>query len=373
MSQTAALLTDSLRHLRSRYLFWISIALSALGALALFGTYSFTPEGIRFLWMRPWENPTLASGTDGPRQMVAGVFNGFFVRFWLSWGVLILALVSTASVLPDFLRSGAIDTALAKPISRIKLFLVKVFGSLLFVMIQVAVGVVLAYLLIGIRFGMWIPESLLAIPLITLQFFYLYCFAALIAVLTRSTLASLIGTMLIWFAIFIVQFVTNQFQENIASIQAQGEVFRTRVAQTQQLAADEGRELNNFEQFRIEQYQKRIEESDKAVNGWPGTWNTRLQRLELVVPKTGDIKKILANKVKAPMGSEMMSLFFDLNSDEFRPSNIDEDEWSAQLEAGAAGESAVRNVDTWVSIGSSLAVSGLALAFATLIFRRRDF
>ncbi len=373
MSQTTTLLIDSLRHLRSRYLFWISLALSALGAVALFGTYSFTPEGIRILWFRPIENAELVAGSDGPRMMVAGIFNGFFVRFWLSWGVMILALVSTASVLPDFLRSGAIDTALAKPISRVKLFLVKVFGSLLFVLFQVAVGVVLAYLLIGLRFDMWIHGALWAIPLITLQFLYLYCFAALIAVLTRSTLASLIGTILIWFMVFIVQFAANQFQENAATVRAQSELFRTRITQTETLADEENRELNNFEQFRINQYNKRIIESEKAINGWLGTWDNRLQRIELGVPKTGDIRRILANKVKAPIATEMMSLFIDVNSDEFRPPNVDEDEWSAQIQAGDEGKRAVRDVDTWVSIGSSLGVSFLALGFATLVFVRRDF
>lgn len=372
MSQTAAILVDSIRHLRSRYLFWISLILSALAAFALFGTYSFTPEGLRILWFRPLENPSLASGTDGPRQMVSGLFNGVFIKLWLAWGVIILALISTSSVLPDFLRSGAIDASLAKPISRVKLLLLKVVGSLSFVLLQVSVGVGLAYLLMGVRFDMWIHASLLAIPLITLQFFYLYCFAALLAVLTRSTLASLIGTVLLWFAVFIVQFVSSQFNENATAYRTMRETYKTRIEQLHQAAEADQRELTIFEQTRVGWYATQIEENNKVLK-WLEPWEGRLEMVELMVPKTGDVRKILAERVKAPISNDFMSLFFDLGGDDFRPSGVDEEEWETSMAASNRGQEAVRDVNAWRSIGSSLAVSCLALSLATAIFVRRDF
>ncbi len=372
MSQSAAILIDSLRHLRSRYLFWISLVLSALAAFVLFGTYSFTPEGIRFLWFSPIENQSLAAGTPGPRQMVSGVFNGVFIKLWLAWGVIILALISTASVLPEFLRSGAIDAALAKPISRIKLFLLKVAGSLLFVLLQVAVGVGLAYVLMGFRFDMWIHASLLAIPLITLQFLYLYCFAALIAVLTRSTLASLIGTVLLWFAVFIVQFVSNQFQENATAMRTLRDTFETRIEQVEGNARDEGRDPTPFETTRLGWYREQVTQTDQTLS-WMEPWERRFGLVELFVPKTSDIRHIIAQRVRAPISNDFMSLFVDFEDDGIRPSSVDEEEWAASLDASDQGQEAVRDVNPWISIGSSLAVSGLALALATLVFARRDF
>ena len=57
---------------------------------------------------------------------------------------------------------------------------------------------------------MWLHESLLAIPLISLQFFYLYSISVLIAVIARSTLASLLGTVLFWFMVFMIQFLPTR-------------------------------------------------------------------------------------------------------------------------------------------------------------------
>ena len=220
MMQVLAILNDSLRELKGRSLFWITLIISAFAAFALLGSIGFNQEGWRILWFETIKSDVLRAGTPASRDVMAGLFNGFFVKFWLGWGAIILALISTSSVMPEFLASGAIDLSLAKPISRLKLFLVKVFGACLFVTVQVAVSALLAYVLVGLKAGIWLHTSLLAIPLITLQFLYLYAMSVLVAVTTRSTLASLLMTILFWFIVFIAQFATNQMNSMLTQNQA---------------------------------------------------------------------------------------------------------------------------------------------------------
>src|SRR5262249_47022240 len=123
-------------------------------------------------------------------------------KLWLTWAATILALVSTASIIPDFVGSGAIELSLSKPIGRARLFLTKYLAALLFVALQVGLFSVLAFLVVGIRGESWVPELFLAIPLVLLMFSYLYSFCALIGLLTRSTIAALLLTILVWVLIF---------------------------------------------------------------------------------------------------------------------------------------------------------------------------
>jgi hypothetical protein len=71
--------------------------------------------------------------------------------------------------------------------------------------------VVLTFLVVGLRWGVWLPGYLFAIPLVVLLFSYLYCISALVAVVTRSTVAAVLLTMLAWMAFTGVQTVDDLF------------------------------------------------------------------------------------------------------------------------------------------------------------------
>lgn len=371
MIQTFAILNDSLRQLRSRYLFWVTLLISAFAAAALFATYSFNEQGIRFLWFKTWNNSMIRAGAPGSRDFVSFLFNGVFVKFWLAWGTIILAIISTSSILPDFLASGAVDVSLAKPISRVRLFATKVVGALLFVALQVGVSVGLAYLIIGLKFGFWLHAALWAIPLITLQFFYLYAFSALVAVVTRSTLASLIGTALFWFVVFIVQFASNQIQAGIAQNQTMLEQNEARIAAAHQRARDENRELGILERGMLGRLESRAGDA-RATLEMIRPWGRHLEIGELFIPKTGDIQRIIANQARAPIISEFLGLM-QVDTDQHRPQGMDREEWRANQDASAAAQRAVRRVDPTESLASSIGVTLVILGVATLIFHRRDF
>ena len=111
-------------------------------------------------------------------------------------------LISTAGMIPDLVSGGTVDLILSKPIGRLRLFLTKYVAGLLFVALQASVFVVGAFLVIGVRGEAWRPSILLAVPIIVAFYSYLFCICAMIGMTTRSTMASLLGTLLIWLCVF---------------------------------------------------------------------------------------------------------------------------------------------------------------------------
>lgn len=367
--QIGAILLDSLRLLRSRSLFWLTLGLSALAAVVLFGTYSFNDQGMRVLRFSTIENPLLVAGSPGARQFVAYMFNSIYVYWWLSWGAIVLAVLSTASILPEFLSSGSIELSLAKPISRFALLFWRVVGALLFVLLQTSVGVGVAYLLMGLKFGIWIHESLWAIPLITLQFFYLFCISTLLAVLTRSTLVCVIGTVLFWLVIAVLQFASSKLTEVSAQTARVLEIQTRRIEIIRRNAADDHREPNEAESKRIAEAQGQVDQIQPVHDGMI-RWASRMDAVVLPLPKTGDVQKILARLAKAPTTNEFFAL---LTQGKGPRRGMNDEDFADAMDASTEGQKAARNVDTARSIATSLAFSGACLALAALRFRRRDY
>jgi ABC-type transport system involved in multi-copper enzyme maturation permease subunit len=203
MTKTFALFLDSYRELNAKRLFWIVLLLSALvvGAFSLIGVRN---GAITVLWFdTPFSGPALQMLK--PAMLYKLMFSYFGIGFWLTWLANILALISTAGIFPDFMAGGSIDLYLSKPISRFYLFLTKYIGGLLFVTLQVTIFAVCSFFLIGFRGHQWEPAIFLSIPLVVLVFSYLFSFCVLLGVLTRSTIAALLLTLLFWFAIWGVQ------------------------------------------------------------------------------------------------------------------------------------------------------------------------
>jgi len=374
VKQGISILTDSLRLLRSRHLFWLCLGLSLLASVVLFGTYSFNDKGLRVLLFKTWENPELTAGSEGARLFVAYMFNSIFVGFWLSWGAIILGVLSTASILPEFLSSGSIELYLSKPMSRIALLFWRVLGSLLFVLLQSAAGVLLAYLLMGFKFGVWLHEALWAVPLLTLQFFYLYSVSALLAVITRSTLACVIGTMLFWLAVFVIQFSSNRLTQISGETGKLIELARTRIESIEHRVRDAGREMTEGERRAIGQAKEQIDRMT-PMHEPTHRWARRMEAVKLVVPKTGDIQKIIANIANAPTANELAAAanLGGAADQHLKDRGMSDDELNDTKQAGAAGARAIRVVDATKSIASSSAVSLSMLGLAAFLFRRRDF
>lgn len=242
MTQTYAILLDAYRELNAKKLFWIVLALSGL-VVVVFALIGNNDRGITFLhWTFDFE---FVSTKFIPQdQFYKIIFVNFGLAFWLTWIATALALVSTASIFPDFLAGGAIELALSKPIGRLRLFLTKYAAGLLFVLLQVGVFTLASFLVIGLRGGSWEPRILLAIPIVVLVFSYLYSVLVLVGVLWRSTIAALLVTLLVWFMIFLVNAadttllaIRTQTQLRVEAQGRQADELRTKVKELEARAA----------------------------------------------------------------------------------------------------------------------------------------
>lgn len=374
MRQIAAILLDSYRELRSRSLFWISLAISILTPLLLLGLIGFDETGWKVLWFSSNESPMLREGTPGARDLVLWLFGGALIWWWLTWGAIVMALIATSSTIPEFVTSGSIDLSLAKPIGRMKLYLTKLTASTLFVLMQAIVTVALAYVLMGLRFGHWIHEAWLAVPLVMLQYFYLFVVMSFVGLMTRSTLASLLAILVFWGVISLVQFASNQLDRAEAELRSSVELAEQRIADIRTTASEQNRELTSTEDWRVERAQSQIDQSQSVLSSL-GRWPRIINAVELVVPKTGDIQKIIAESVDAPtFGELIMSLQgFDSQMMAEMTGSNDPEQMRDMQEAGVEGSRAVRSVNAWVSIGSSLGFTLLVLLASLWIFMRRDF
>ncbi|HMN40035.1 MAG TPA: ABC transporter permease [Phycisphaerales bacterium] len=228
MRQTLAIFLDAYRELNSKKLFWIvmSISLAIVIALAL---PSNNDRGVSFFGMT-LELPFLSTRAVSPKGFYVQLFSSVGVGLWLTWGAAILALISTAGVIPDFISGGVVDLQLAKPIGRLRLFLTRYLSALLFVGLQATVFVAGMFLVIGLRGGAWRPGVLLAIPIVLVFFSYLFCICVLIGMVTRSTLMALLGTALIWLFIWAIGTTEQVFLDQTVASQRQVQSMRGQVS-----------------------------------------------------------------------------------------------------------------------------------------------
>lgn len=195
MNAVLALLLDAYREMNAKRMFWIVLILSGV-MVAAFAGVGLTPTGVTiFGWQAPMD---FGTNFYTPATFYKLMFVTLGIHLWIAWAAMILAIISTSGIFPDFLASGSVDLYLARPIGRLRLFLVKYACGLLFVALQVGVFSVASFLVIGLRGGVWEPGLLLAIPLAVLMFSYLFSVCALVGVVTRSTITALLMTLLFW-------------------------------------------------------------------------------------------------------------------------------------------------------------------------------
>lgn len=196
LTQTWAMLVDSYRELNSKKLFWITMLLSGLVA-GVFAAVGIDEQGVKLLYWHlpsgPWTSHLIS-----PAKFYKYVFSAIAIPMWLAWAAMILAVVSTASIFPDFLSSGSVDLYLSRPLSRLRLFLTKYVMGLLFVGLQVFAFTAACFLVIGFRGGEWELSLFLAVPIVTAMFSFLFSLSVLFGTLTRSTIAAVMLTMLCW-------------------------------------------------------------------------------------------------------------------------------------------------------------------------------
>ncbi|CAN5562248.1 ABC transporter permease subunit [soil metagenome] len=134
-----------------------------------------------------------------------------YVQLLLAGGIadtlgVLLALLWTAGFLPTFLEPQAATVLLAKPAPRWTLLFGKYLGVVLFVALQATLFVGGTWFALGLKTGVWNLHYWLAVPLLALNFAVFYAVSVFLAVATRSTIASLFGTLMVWLLCWAINF-----------------------------------------------------------------------------------------------------------------------------------------------------------------------
>lgn len=387
ITQTWALFVDAYRELNAKKLFWITMILSGLLVLA-FAAVGINAQGITiFHWEIPFGlNTTIISKEMFYKQLL---FTNLGIRVWLGWGAAILALVSTAGMIPDFVTGGSLPVMLAKPISRLRLFLTKYVTGLLFVALQVTVFCTASFFVLGIRANVWEPSLFIAIPLVIAFFSYLFCVCALIGLITRSTIAALIFTALFWFGLFAV----NTAEQGLLTFRMFTE---QRVEQYEQLVADERArmESSNGEsrsgimnalrdgmitpegrQERVERLETRLADVQSSANT-VAKWHNGLWITKTLLPKTTETVQ-LTERTLVDMAELEQMMLDDGDAGQNMPDMSSEDrELGVRVDQDQLARDIVREQrerSVWWIVGTSLCFQAVVLAIACWIFCRRDY
>jgi len=389
MIQTFALLVDAYRELNSKKLFWITMILSGV-VVAAFAALGINENGLTLLWFEIGDfNGFLTSATLPPDQLYKSLFANFGITFWLSWIATILALVSTSSMIPDFIASGAIELTLSKPIARLRLFLTKFAVGLLFVGLQVLTFSAACFVVIGVRGGAWEPGVFLAVPIVLLFFSYLFAVCVLFGLLTRSTIASLLLTLLFWFLCFGINatevLVLNGRESNVVlaeSLEARIGRMEANTTKLLRTPPDDGTAETREPPTRaeLESANPRIAEArtdlEKLRKNYQ-PWDTAAKvfvSVKTLLPKTGETVDLIDRWLVDEMN---LGRTFGEDDDDSeagssgpafaRLSRADQQKVTKRLETIYKTRSV-----TWV-IGTSIIFEFLILALSARIFTRRDF
>lgn len=376
MSVFLALLHDAYRELNARKLFWITLAISGI-VVFTYASIGFNESGVSMLFgFKQIDSEYLNSGSRWARALYMGIFSDFIVTIWLSWVAVILALISTCTIFPDFLAGGAIDVVLSKPIHRVTLFAMKYLSSLLFVVLQVTLFCVGIFLCVGWRLGEWNWTIFAAIPLVTIFFSYLYSMSVLTAVLTRSAITSLLLTLLFWFSLWGVQTAEGSLKQFRIRFQVVAETAQSRIDRIESNLAELDDPDNPAHAAARADVERRLEDArrekadadnaEAALSDWHGPVETML----FVLPKTGQTIGLLSRWLKDPDGLSITAMMRgDMSgsgSSTFFPDKTDV-EMTRRLEAQ------LDEVPIWYIIGTSLCFEAVVLGAACVVFVRRDF
>lgn len=411
LRQTTAMLLDAYRELNAKKMFWITLVLSALVVLSI-ACVGINDKGISVLW---WTFPVgvFNSTIVSPAFFYKLIFINFGFKIWLTWAATILALVSTASLIPDFVAGGSIDLVLSKPIARLRLFLTKYATGLLFVGLQVAVFAAASFLVIGFRGHAWEWKIFLAVPLVLLFFSYLYCFCALIGLLTRSTIAALLLTILFWFVIFIVHAAEQSLltfklnsEDRIAAIETRLKPLAESIAKQQSAIQeiskgpdDEAESARTTREAKMATMQAslsglelRQQNSTASLKDYQNSqvllsrWHTAVFSLKTVLPKTAETMDILQNSLTSLDELAKLENAQDERREEHmaqrrRPDGANPDRADSPDRRDEPMSRAVerkleeitRGRSVWWILGTSIAFEAAVLGIACFIFSRRDF
>lgn len=195
---TWILLLDVLKVLRSRRLFWLATVITILIAL-VFASIDLNTEGISiFFGALSLESDLFANLGAVTDRAYGMLFSHFFVGFWLSTGSVMLALVATSSIVPDFLTEGSSALTATRPVSRAKIYLVLSLAAVLFAILQALIFCTMAFAAIFWRLGEVNFTVFWPVLLVPLTVLVLQSFGNWFALRSKAGLMALLAAISLW-------------------------------------------------------------------------------------------------------------------------------------------------------------------------------
>ena len=392
--QTAAMFVDAVRDLRAGRLFWVALIISAVLPLSLL-VIGINESGLT-VFGRTLETNALTSDQISLGRLYMLIFAILGVPLWLTWGATILAIVSTAGMIPQFLTSGTVEFSLAKPIGRFRLFLTKWSMGLLFAVAQVGVFCLTSFLVVWLRGGLFAPELLLAIPIVVSVFAYLFAICGLFGVITRSANTALMLTLVVWFALFVLGTTEGAFlqqrvdreldllraQERVEARErfARQELERRGVEAPYSEAQLDG--ANPMLPFAREQ----AANDQAAAETWT-VWHERIVTARTALPKTSETTDMLRRWVVSPDDLErLMRPDATEGTEDLEPAEMSEADPEEASERRSERRFNSRREEmafdrmmelserpVWWVLGTSYAFTAVVLLIASVLFARKDF
>jgi ABC-type transport system involved in multi-copper enzyme maturation permease subunit len=204
LSQLNATIGSSIRETMDRKLFWVMLGISTFIAI-LISTIGAGDDGIWLAGM--FKMDFLAkSASDPVWKNIATVFVvDLILGHYLGGLCVLFALIATVSSFTADLESGRLDVVLSKPLSRTKIYLFRFISGTVFMVLQSVFFVAITFVIIGIRWRLWLWEYFWAIPLFVLLFSYLFSIACLLGTLVRSAPSAILLTAISWIVIVLAQ------------------------------------------------------------------------------------------------------------------------------------------------------------------------
>ncbi|MEM7308813.1 MAG: ABC transporter permease [Planctomycetota bacterium] len=203
-----ALMMDAVFQVLDNRVFRVLVILVLIPILFTF-LIGFRESEIVFLFgLERWSYDSILSILPGgnvstqdmdAQGMVISAFTAIFVDFLGGDLGVMLAIAATAFFVPQMIEKGSADVLFHKPIHRFFLFLSRYFAGLVFIFLLTVVAVTGIYLGLLIVSGYNDPGILWASLTLTYLFGLVHCVSMLVGVMTRSTVASILVTLLFFF------------------------------------------------------------------------------------------------------------------------------------------------------------------------------
>lgn len=331
MIQAWTVLLDSIRMLRASKIFAIALAISLLLALVFVSIRIGQSSFSIFFGLLEFEFDLSLLGDEGGKMVYIYIFQNTFIDWWLAWFAILLALISTCQIFPRFMESGSIEIPLSKPISRQRLFFLKYLTGHLFVFLQTGVFCGIVFIGLRYRLGFWNFSIFWAIPVISFAFGILYSVCVFMGVKTRSTLFSLLLTLVFWAFTLIPQWIEEILYQTTKIYPALGTSIDWKTGQ--------------------------LKDSADPVPSWLQRWTEIQHEVNVYIPKTRECTKSLIRLIQLE-----------------DPSRSDVTSSQARFPSSAQITKQLSERYTWAEIYLSAAVFQILLcAWSMRIFCRRDY